>query len=119
VNGELYGRVTTASWGVVFPTGGPLPRHPSQLYEAGCEGILLFAALYVLVRYFRGWEYRGRVGGSFLLGYGLARFSMEFFREPDANLGFVFSGATMGQMLSLPMVVIGLWFVFKSKKVAA
>jgi phosphatidylglycerol:prolipoprotein diacylglycerol transferase len=119
VNGELYGRITNVSWGMVFPNGGPLPRHPSQLYEAFAEGLVLFALLYVLVRYFRGFEYRGRIGGMFLAGYGVARFTVEFFREPDANLGFLFAGVTMGQLLCLPMIIIGLWLVVKSKKASA
>jgi phosphatidylglycerol:prolipoprotein diacylglycerol transferase len=119
VNGELYGRVTDVSWGMVFPNGGPLPRHPSQLYEAFGEGLILFVLLYLLVRYFHGFAYRGRIGGVFLAGYGVARFTVEFFREPDANLGFLFADTTMGQLLCVPMVLGGLWLVAKSKRALA
>lgn len=119
INGELYGRVTDSAFGMVFPTGGPEPRYPSQLFEATAEGLVLFAALYVLVRYFKGWEAPGRVGGAFLLGYGLARFSMEFFRQPDANLGYVFYWATMGQLLCIPMMLAGAWVIRRSARVGA
>ncbi|WP_455373078.1 prolipoprotein diacylglyceryl transferase [Limibacillus halophilus] len=107
VNGELYGRVTDAPWGMVFPGGGDLPRHPSQLYEAGLEGILLFAILQLAI--WRGALARpGVVGGLFLAGYGASRAIVELFREPDAHIGFLEGGLTMGQLLSLPMVVAGL-----------
>ncbi len=105
INGELWGRVTDAPWGMIFPGAGPLPRHPSQLYEAFLEGLVLFVVL---------WWYsskpRGRFGPSavFLLGYGLARFVVEFFREPDAHLGYLaFGWLTMGQILCLPMIIGG------------
>lgn len=119
INGELYGRITDVPWGMIFPSGGPLPRHPSQLYQASCEGLLLFVLLYILVRYYRGFHYRGRVGGAFLAGYGVARFAMEFFREPDAHLGFLFAHLSMGQLLCLPMIAAGLWLVWRSRKVVA
>ncbi len=111
INAELYGRVTDVWWGVVFPTGGPLPRHPSQLYEATLEGVVLFAILAVL-----GWRPRdpataGRLSGVFLMGYAVARTTVELFREPDAHLGFLWGGFTMGQLLSLPMLVAGLTLV--------
>lgn len=111
INGELWGRVADVPWAMVFPTGGPLPRHPSQLYEAGLEGLLLFAIL---------WVYSGRprragaVGGLFLLGYGGFRFLVEFFRQPDAQLGFVALGwMSMGQLLCLPMMALGLWLMLR------
>lgn len=104
INAELWGRVTDLPWGMVFPGAGPLPRHPSQLYEAVLEGPVLFLILYLLHR-------RNAVAGvpffSFFLCYGLFRFSVEFFRQPDSHLGFLWGGATMGQLLSLPMIVIG------------
>ncbi len=106
VNGELFGRVTDHAWGMVFPQGGPLPRHPSQLYEAALEGALLWAVLYVVAR--RGGLARtGLCSGLFLFGYGLARFSVEFVREPDAYLGTIISFLTMGQLLCLPMLLVG------------
>lgn len=105
INGELWGRVTDVPWGMVFPGAGPLPRHPSQLYEALLEGLILFAVLWLLHR-------RRSAPGvpffTFFLLYGGFRFLVEFFREPDAHLGFLWGGATMGQVLSLPMILIGL-----------
>ncbi len=108
VNGELYGRVTDVSWGVVFPRGGPEPRHPSQIYEAIFEGPILFAILLVMIRlpYFRARA--GSVAAAFLFFYGLFRFGIEFFREPDMQLGFIFEQVTMGQILCIPMMVAGL-----------
>ncbi len=105
INGELYGRETTVPWGVVFPGGGPLARHPSQLYEAVLEGLLLF----LVVRFFsrtRGGAV-GMAGWSFVAGYGLFRFIVEFFRQPDAQVGFLFGLFSMGQILSLPMFLVG------------
>lgn len=111
VNGELYGRPTDVPWGVVFPGAPDAPRHPSQLYEAALEGVVLFIILAVLARR-RSIRMRpGVIGGVFLAGYGFFRFLVEFVREPDAQLGFLWLGATMGQILSLPMIVIGLGMV--------
>jgi phosphatidylglycerol---prolipoprotein diacylglyceryl transferase len=107
VNGELYGRPTDVSWAVEFPRGGFLPRHPSQLYEAALEGLVLFAVLFVLARMPAVRGRPGMLGGIFLAGYGLSRFVVEFYREPDPQLGFLFAGATMGQMLSVPMIAVG------------
>ncbi len=107
VNGELYGRASNISWAVMFPRGGNVPRHPSQLYEAGLEGILLFMLLMLAVWKFRALKKPGLTTGLFLTGYGIARFTVEFFREPDAQLGFLFAHATMGQFLSLPMIAAG------------
>jgi phosphatidylglycerol:prolipoprotein diacylglycerol transferase len=111
INGELYGRVTTVPWGMVFPAGGPEPRHPSQLYEAALEGLLLFVLMVVLSRRPAIQSRPGILFGLFLALYGLARFVVEFFREPDPFLGAVWQGATMGQLLSLPMIVLGLGMV--------
>ena len=104
INGELWGRVTTVPWGMVFPAAGPEPRHPSQLYEAILEGLVLFLVLW--------WLHRRKAPHgvpffSFFLLYGSFRFVIEFFRQPDAHLGFLWAGATMGQVLSLPMILAG------------
>jgi phosphatidylglycerol---prolipoprotein diacylglyceryl transferase len=110
INGELWGRVTDVPWAFVFPTGGPLPRHPSQLYEAALEGILLFAVLTLMIR--RAALLRpGLIVGTFAILYGLARIFSEFFREPDPQLGFLWGGLTMGMLLSLPMIAAGVAFV--------
>lgn len=113
VNGELFGRVVSSDYplGMVFPHGGPLPRHPSQLYESGLEGVVLFSILFILSR-FQGIRARhGLLSGAFLALYATFRFSMEFFREPDPQLGFLFAGATMGQLLCLPMAAFGLFLI--------
>jgi phosphatidylglycerol:prolipoprotein diacylglycerol transferase len=107
INGELWGRTTDVPWGMVFPTGGPLPRHPSQLYEAALEGVLLFIALRILTHGFLSLTRPGLTGGAFIAGYGIARIAIEFVREPDAQLGFFVGGLTMGMMLSIPMVIVG------------
>lgn len=108
INGELYGRVTESSWGMVFPRGGEFPRHPSQLYEAVLEGAVLFIILLVLINIKAVRNRPGIVAGAFLAGYGLFRGFVEFFREPDAHIGFISGYLTMGQVLSLPMVLMGL-----------
>jgi phosphatidylglycerol:prolipoprotein diacylglycerol transferase len=106
INGELWGRVTDVPWAMVFPNAGPLPRHPSELYEAAMEGVLLYVILAVMVR--SGALRRpGLVSGSFLMGYGIFRIVGETFREPDIQLGFLFEGVTMGMVLSVPMVLVG------------
>jgi phosphatidylglycerol:prolipoprotein diacylglycerol transferase len=108
VNGELWGRpAPDLPWGVVFPMGGDVPRHPSQLYEAFAEGLVLLAIMAVAVRVF-GFRRPGLLGGIFVLGYSVARILCEFFREPDAQLGFLFGGTTMGQLLSFPMAAAGI-----------
>ena len=115
INGELWGRTTDVAWGVVFPLAGPVPRHPSQIYEAGLEGILLGLLLIWAVR--RGALKRPwLVSGLFGMGYGLARIASEFFREPDPQLGFLLGGATMGMLLSLPLVLIGLALVIRAMR---
>ncbi|GAB6068374.1 prolipoprotein diacylglyceryl transferase [Methylothermus subterraneus] len=109
INGELWGKVTDLPWGMVFPTGGKLPRHPSQLYEALLEGVALFAILWL---YSAKPRPRMAVSGLFLLGYGSFRFLVEFIREPDAHIGYLaFGWLTMGQVLSFPMIAagLGLW----------
>lgn len=107
INGELYGRVTDVSWGVVFPRGGDEPRHPSQLYEAVTEGILLFIILFALIHIKSIRARAGLVSAFFMIGYGVSRFGCEFFREPDIQLGFIIDQVTMGQILCVPMIVTG------------
>lgn len=114
VNGELYGRVTNSRMGMVFPHGGDLPRHPSQLYEAIGEGICIFAVLICLILSPRVRERPGIVAGAFLLLYGIARTGVEFFREPDIQLGFFLGGVTMGQILCVPMMIAGITIVYIS-----
>ncbi|MEM7566277.1 MAG: prolipoprotein diacylglyceryl transferase [Pseudomonadota bacterium] len=115
INAELWGRTTDLPWGVVFPNGGPEPRHPSQLYEAALEGVLLFVILQVLVA--RGGLKRpGLAIGTFLLGYGVSRMLVELVREPDAQIGYLFGPVTMGMLLSLPMALIGLGLVLSARR---
>jgi phosphatidylglycerol:prolipoprotein diacylglycerol transferase len=108
INGELWGRPADSSvpWAMVFPNGGPLPRHPSQLYEAALEGIVLFTILALMIR-FGALKRPGLILGSFIAIYGLARIVGEFFREPDPQLGFLWGGLTMGMLLSVPMIIAG------------
>ncbi|MBI1207646.1 MAG: prolipoprotein diacylglyceryl transferase [Azospirillum sp.] len=116
VNGELYGRASQVSWAMVFPRDPlRLPRHPSQLYEAALEGLVLLVVMAVLSTRPSLRQRTGLLTGCFLIGYGLSRIAVEFFREPDTQLGFLFAGATMGQLLSLPMVLIGLGLVLAAR----
>ena len=113
INGELYGRVSDVSWAMVFPNGGPLPRHPSQLYEFLLEGVVLFSLLWILKD--KGFK-AGVLTSIFILLYGIFRFIVEFFREPDQQLGFIAGPFTMGQFLSLSMVIIGAGIFYLRKK---
>jgi phosphatidylglycerol:prolipoprotein diacylglycerol transferase len=113
VNGELWGRVTDQPWGMVFPAGGPLPRHPSQLYQAFLEGICLLVLLQILLRIPGPRARRGFITGAFLAGYGVARSIGELFRQPDPFLGFLAFGLTMGQLLSFPMIAAGLFLMLR------
>ncbi|MBV9653189.1 MAG: prolipoprotein diacylglyceryl transferase [Acetobacteraceae bacterium] len=118
INGELWGRPAPdwLPWAMIFPRAGLVPRHPSQLYQAFLEGLVLFLIMLALSR--RDWV-RQRFGtliGAFLICYGFFRICGEFFREPDAFLGFLFAGATMGQLLSTPMVLIGLFMVWRARR---
>ena len=106
INGELWGRPSDVWWAVVFPNGGPLPRHPSQLYEATLEGLVLFVVLAALV-WRGGFKRPGLVTGAFAIGYGVARIICELFREPDAQLGFLWGGLTMGMLLCVPLILVG------------
>ena len=116
INGELWGRVTDVPWAVIFPRAGPEPRHPSQLYEAALEGFLLAVVLNVLVLAFGARRWPGLASGVFLLGYGLARMAVETMREPDRHLGLLQFGTTWGQWLSLPMLVVGIWLIWRALK---
>jgi phosphatidylglycerol:prolipoprotein diacylglycerol transferase len=110
INGELWGRPADVPWAMVFPSGGPIPRHPSQLYEATLEGLVLFIVLSVMIR-MGALKRPGLIIGAFAVAYAIARSFGEFFREPDAQLGFLWGGATMGQLLSIPLFLAGLAFI--------
>ncbi len=117
INSELWGRPADSSvpWAMVFPNGGPMPRHPSQLYEAGLEGILLFVVLAVMIR-MGALKRPGLILGSFIAIYALARITGEFFREPDPQLGFLWGGLTMGMLLSVPMIIAGAILIVKASR---
>lgn len=118
INDELWGKVTTVPWAITFPNGGALPRHPSQLYEASLEGVILFIFLWL---YSAKPKTTGKVTAWFLIGYGCTRFFCEFFRTPDYQIGFLaFNWFTMGQLLSLPMIIIGILLLIciKQKQLA-
>jgi phosphatidylglycerol:prolipoprotein diacylglycerol transferase len=120
INGELWGRLSSMPWAVIFPTGGPFARHPSQLYEAALEGLVLLTVLAVMIYRRHALKTPGLVCGVFAVGYGLARIFVEFFREPDAQIGYLLGGwLTMGMLLSLPMVLIGLWAVARARRASA
>ena len=116
VNGELWGRPAPdwLPWAMKFPTGGDVLRHPSQIYQSLLEGVLLFTVLFTLSRRDAIRARAGMLTGVFMAGYGLARITGEFFREPDAFLGFLPGGITMGQLLSIPMVLAGIWLIRRS-----
>lgn len=118
VNGELWGRTSDVAWAMVFPFAGPDPRHPSQLYEAALEGVVLYAVIGHLVHRTDILKTPGALAGVFAMGYGLARFVVEFFREPDAQVGYLAGGITMGQILSLPMVFAGLVLFLWARRAA-
>ncbi len=120
INGELWGRVAPESlpWAMVFPNAGPEPRHPSQLYQAGMEGLLLLLVLSFLCSKPAIRARFGTLTGAFLVGYGIARIIGETFRQPDEFLGFLIAGATMGQLLSLPMIAAGIWLIGRARPVA-
>lgn len=116
MNGELWGRPTGTSWGIIFPGAGPEPRHPSQLYEAALEGVVLLIILQWL-HWKTGARLRtGLLSGVFAVGYSLARFIVEFFRQPDAQLGVLSTGLTMGQSLTLPLFAAGLWLIIRAQR---
>lgn len=112
INGELWGKTTDLPWGIVFHGAGNLPRHPSQLYEALLEGLALFVVLWL---YSAKPRKVGQVSGLFAIGYGLARMSVEFVRMPDAHIGYIaFGWLTMGQLLCLPLIAVGIWLVWRN-----
>lgn len=113
INGELWGRVTDVPWAIVFPAAGPEPRHPSQLYQFALEGLVLFVLVWLFSRQPRP---TGAVGGLFLAGYGVFRFIVEFARQPDAHLGLNTLGLSQGQMLSIPMILLGLGLIVYAYK---
>jgi len=116
INGELWGRVTEVPWGIVFPGAGPLPRHPSQLYEAVLEGIVLLVVMLLLARRKRP---DGEMLGWLLVLYSIFRFSVEFVREPDAHLGAVLGALSMGQVLTVPVLAAGAWLLWHARKTGA
>ena len=120
INGELWGREAPdwLPWAMIFPQAGLEPRHPSQLYQAGMEGLLLLIVMALLCRSAAIRARYGTLTGAFLVGYGVARITGEFFRQPDAFLGFLPGGITMGQLLSLPMVAAGLWLIGRARPIA-
>ncbi len=117
INGELYGRVSDVPWAMVFPGGGPVARHPSQLYEALLEGVVLFVIMFFLGRVNAVRLRPGMLTGFFLIGYAAARSFVELFRQPDSYLGFFAGGTTMGQWLSAPMAAVGLYLIFRARPV--
>jgi phosphatidylglycerol---prolipoprotein diacylglyceryl transferase len=110
INDELWGRPTDVPWAMVFPSGGPVPRHPSQLYEATLEGLVLFVVLFLLLRA-GALKRPGLTIGCFAVGYAIARTFCEFFREPDVQLGFLWGGLTMGMLLSIPLFLVGVGLI--------
>jgi phosphatidylglycerol---prolipoprotein diacylglyceryl transferase len=116
INGELYGRAGDVPWAMIFPNDPQqIPRHPSQLYEGLLEGFVLFVIIRIATHRFQALSHPGRASGLFALGYGLSRIIVEFFREPDAQLGYFFGFITMGMILSLPLVAIGIWLLMRSR----
>jgi phosphatidylglycerol:prolipoprotein diacylglycerol transferase len=117
INGELWGRPAPdwLPWAMIFPNAGPMPRHPSQIYQALMEGLVLFVVMFALSRSEAVRARFGCLSGAFLVGYGIARIIGETFREPDAFLGFLIGGATMGQLLSIPMVIAGAWLILRTR----
>lgn len=115
INGELWGRPTTVPWAVIFPSVDAQPRHPSQIYEALGEGLILFGILYALSRTSLRTRQPGALLGVFLIGYALARIVIEFFREPDAHIGYIAQYFTMGQVLCLPLIAGGIWMLWPQR----
>ncbi|WP_180900935.1 prolipoprotein diacylglyceryl transferase [Martelella soudanensis] len=120
VNGELWGRTSDVPWAMVFPGAGDLPRHPSQLYEAGLEGLVTLVVLFIITQFFGALKRPGLTGSIFICLYALSRIFVEFFREPDPQLGYLYGGfVTMGMVLSLPMLAVGLWGIWYSGRMAS
>tara|TARA_R110002110_G_C13413181_1_gene713795 strand:+ start:768 stop:1613 length:846 start_codon:yes stop_codon:yes gene_type:complete len=120
INSELWGRPTDMPWGIIFPNGGPMARHPSQLYEAVLEGIVIFLILRLLTHKYDALKRPGTIWGSTIALYGVARVFVEFFREPDRQIGYLYGDwLTMGMVLSLPMIAIGLLIIWKAPALSA
>jgi phosphatidylglycerol---prolipoprotein diacylglyceryl transferase len=118
INAELYGRTTDVPWAMVFPGGGPEPRHPSQLYEAVLEGFVLFVVLRIASHRFRALARPGLTSGLFALGYAASRILVEFAREPDAHIGYLLGDwLTLGMVLSLPLAAVGVWLIIRAQAV--
>jgi len=116
INSELWGRTTDVAWGIVFPNGGPDPRHPSQIYEALLEGLVMLIILHLVWRR-ESWRSKpGVITGVFMIGYALSRMIVEMFRQPDAHLGYLIGGTTMGQWLSMPMILVGIAVIVYAHK---
>lgn len=119
INGELWGRLSSMPWAMVFPTGGPFARHPSQLYEAALEGLVLLVVIAWFIYRRHALKSPGLVTGIFVLGYAASRIFVEFFREPDAQIGYLAGGwLTMGMLLSLPMALAGIWAIARARRAA-
>jgi phosphatidylglycerol---prolipoprotein diacylglyceryl transferase len=116
VNGELYGRISDVPWAIVFPDGGPFPRHPSQLYEAVLEGLILFGVAFFATHKLNALQRPGLTAGIFATGYSASRIIVEFFREPDVQIGYIFGFITMGMVLSLPLLAVGVWLIGRGLK---
>ena len=114
INGELWGRVSDVQWAMIFPRGGPLPRHPSQLYQAFFEGVLVLLVVAAVWRFTDGRRRPGLMTGTFCAGYGVARIVGELFREPDAHLGYLWGPVTMGMLLSVPVLAFGGWLIARA-----
>ncbi len=114
INGEVYGRVTDVPWAMVFPNGGPLPRHPSQLYEASLEGIVLFLILRLATHKFHTLQRPGLTFGLFLVFYGIFRSSVEFVRQPNVGNAFNIGFLTAGIVYSIPMIILGAWLIWRA-----
>jgi phosphatidylglycerol---prolipoprotein diacylglyceryl transferase len=117
INAELWGAPTDVSWGVIFP-GQSVARHPSQIYEAILEGLLLFIAVRIATHSFGMLQRRGFASGIFAFGYGASRIFVEFFREPDRHIGYIFGPITMGMVYSMPLVIVGIWLLWRARRPA-
>ncbi len=113
INGELYGRITDSSWGMVFPNSDGMPRHPSQLYESFLEGFVLFFIMLYCAYRTKFLEQPGKLSAILLIFYGVFRIFVEFFREPDIQIGFLFKFITLGQLLCIPMILLGIYLILR------
>ena len=118
INGELFGRPSDVPWAMVFPGGGDLPRHPSQLYEAFLEGLVLFIVLKIATDKYQALSRPGLAAGIFALGYGISRIIVELFREPDPQIGYLLGFLTAGMLLSVPLIMVGIWLILRSRAAA-